>query len=206
MSEHVLDRFGTRQSPDHIRGIYDLIMSFSGSGAQGVPVTRADIVAGSGILPVRESADAELDPPWAAKLGLIKAALGLTMSQLADVLQVGRPTVYSWMSDNASAEPREGNRTRIEEIYGCATKWLEKSQRPALGLGSNVVIDGRDIVWHLSQANIDEQAVDALIEALGAVAVQENEARHAKSSLVANLRARGFADAPQSRDRTRRRK
>lgn len=61
-------------------------------------------------------------------LGTIRAAFSLTVTELAQVLRVQRPAIYSWLSDDA--QPREQNLQRLITIWRLASRWLSTSDVP----------------------------------------------------------------------------
>jgi hypothetical protein len=60
----------------------------------------------------------------------IKFNLSLNLSQLADVLRVGRPTVYSWMDEDNDIRIQAHHEQRIERVAAYAQVWWDKAQRP----------------------------------------------------------------------------
>jgi transcriptional regulator with XRE-family HTH domain len=49
----------------------------------------------------------------------IKLKLNLTISELAKIMRVKRPTIYEWMSGNV---PNQNNKDRVLKIYGLSNK------------------------------------------------------------------------------------
>jgi hypothetical protein len=60
----------------------------------------------------------------------IKFNLSLNLSQLADVLRVGRPTVYSWLDEEDGVRIQAHHQQRIERVATYADLWWDKAQRP----------------------------------------------------------------------------
>lgn len=58
----------------------------------------------------------------------IRTRLGLNITQLAEVLRVERPTVYSWLK--STGEIRSGNRQRIRDIWKVALDWGNVCEEP----------------------------------------------------------------------------
>ena len=56
-------------------------------------------------------------------LQAIRAAFGLNVSQMADVLHVKRMTIYTWLKENAMDTLHQGNRDRLLALYDIATRW-----------------------------------------------------------------------------------
>lgn len=87
-------------------------------------------------------------------LGTIRAAFSLTVTELAKVLLVQRPAVYSWLAGDA--EPREPNLRRIIEISAIAEHWMAVSDAP-LGAGRRLPgPSGHTPLELLSQNPLDE--------------------------------------------------
>jgi hypothetical protein len=111
----------------------------------------------------------------------IRSLLGLNISELAGVLRVQRPTVYSWQAGTAEPHPDNGNRLR--RTYEFALRWSRLCSEP-LGEWVRKPLDenGRTLVALLS----DESANDILIAG-------------AFTSLKARLEeeARGFTDVSE---------
>lgn len=61
----------------------------------------------------------------------IRASLSLNISQSAKMLGVQRPTLYSWMREEA--EPQPANLLRLRCIFGLARYWNQLSGRQPLG-------------------------------------------------------------------------
>ena len=60
----------------------------------------------------------------------IKFNFSLNISQLADVLRVSRPTVYSWFDEDAEVSVHPDHQSRIEQLTSYAEFWWEKAGRP----------------------------------------------------------------------------
>jgi len=60
----------------------------------------------------------------------IKFNLSLNLSQLADVLRVGRPTVYSWLDEEDDVRIQPHHQQRIERVATYAELWWDKAERP----------------------------------------------------------------------------
>lgn len=95
-----------------------LVLAFIGSGASGVVGTREPA----------SQRRAVAEPDYPQMLSQIRARLGLNMSQLAQALCVGRPTVYAWL--RREHDPQEQNRRRIRSIWQLASHWAEQCAEP----------------------------------------------------------------------------
>lgn len=59
----------------------------------------------------------------AAMLNDIREAFGLNMTQLAQVMQSERITVYAWLRDDDIEKMREGKRQRLQQLHHIARMW-----------------------------------------------------------------------------------
>jgi hypothetical protein len=180
-----------------LRRVVSLLL---GSGGEASSIVRGpQLLAGSGSsIAFQEIPDVSEEASLAEKLGTIKAAFGLSISQLAQVLCVQRPTVYAWMDAEAKAmQIRSAHKDRIESLYSHAFEWNRLSRLPAMPFVGNITVGGRDLIWHLTQERLDRSAVSQLIIALANRSAAEAGRRDAEPSLTTILKARGFSEAPR---------
>ena len=59
----------------------------------------------------------------------IRSELSLTITEVASILEVERPTIYAWLAERAEPQPR--NRQRLRELLALAKQWAESSNLPA---------------------------------------------------------------------------
>lgn len=98
--------------------------------------TRGDApVLGSGNLFISDTGDQTTEPSWGLyepgfveMISQIRARLGLNMSQLAEVLRVGRPTIYAWLREEQV--PHASNRARVRDVWKLAQAWGEITPQP----------------------------------------------------------------------------
>ncbi len=76
-------------------------------------------------------------PSTDVQIATIRSALSLQMKELAEVVGVERPTIYSWL--NAQNSPQPVNRDRLHTIYRLALQWNRLSAAP---LGKYLHIPG----------------------------------------------------------------
>ncbi len=106
-------------------------------------------------------------------LSVLQHYLSLNLSELAMVLQVSRPTIYSWLRDQSS--PQAQNVARIRQILKLAKIWPGISRRP-VGLHLKTpVMDGRSVLDLLSQDRIDPELVRTALASCAVLV--EREAR-----------------------------
>ena len=97
------------------------------------------------------------------QLAGIRRYLSLSISDLAKVLRVERPTVYSWIKGEAI--PRANNVSRIGDVYSMAREWRLMSSAPIKGM-LNTPCHGETLLSLLSVETIDEVAIHRLLIAL----------------------------------------
>lgn len=80
--------------------------------------------------------------------------VGLNISQLSDLLKVGRPTIYNWLD---GADIRRGNLSRLEDLYYIFMPWNNKYD---VKIGSHLYkkVDGKLSLYDLLMADIIEVA------------------------------------------------
>lgn len=120
-------------------------------------------VPSGALLPVRvlRSTDGHIDSDrlldTQEKLAGIRRYLSMTVTDLAKVLRVGRPTVYSWLRDDADL--RAEHAQRLETIYRIARKWRTMSSRPVGAFLNQPLMAGETPLSLLSARTVDELAV-----------------------------------------------
>jgi hypothetical protein len=116
------------------------------------------------------------------QLAGIRRYLSLNVSDLAKVLRVERPTVYSWLKGEAI--PRSGNVSRIGAIYSIARQWRLMSSEPIRGMLNTAYGGNTTLLGLLSDEIIDEarthQLLTKLREALDRVPPRKSVAEIAK--------------------------
>jgi hypothetical protein len=86
----------------------------------------------------RDSAGIEAPIGDVEMLGRVRHCFSLNTSELAAVLNVGRPTVYAWMQGGPI---RPGNQERLAAVYRIAQNWWKRAGQP---LGSFLQLKGAD--------------------------------------------------------------
>jgi hypothetical protein len=90
-------------------------------------------------------------------LPTIQHHLSLNLSDLAAVLRVSRPTIYTWLRSESS--PQAHNVSRMRLLFRVAKTWAGVSPRP---LGSHLktaVVEGQSVFDLLSQERIERELV-----------------------------------------------
>ncbi len=97
-------------------------------------------------------------------IATIRGSLSLQVKELAEILRVQRPTVYSWIKDEV--EPSASNRDRLQQLYRIALRWKSFCRLPAERLIRWVGADGHSALDLLRGDNIDEVEVGRRFEKL----------------------------------------
>ncbi|MDD3179481.1 MAG: hypothetical protein PHQ04_03935 [Opitutaceae bacterium] len=128
-------------------------------------------------------------------LGRVKHYLSLNMSELAAVLNVGRPTVYAWMQGGPI---RPGNRERLAAVYHVAQDWWKRAGQP---LGSFLHLqraDGQSMLDLLKADPVDAAKLEPFLKVAThrlERAAQEKNVRAASYDVLA--KRHGFAPVPE---------
>ena len=122
----------------------------------------------------------------------LKSILGLTLSDLAEIMLVGRPAVYDWLD---GAQPRQKSLARLWELHGVAQLWSQMTKVP---LGSRVRLpfyDGHTLYSLLTSRDL---VMSDIQRDLRLLAQSANQAVFAEQtlSISARLRKAGFKPAP----------
>ncbi|MCD4747821.1 MAG: hypothetical protein K8R59_00485 [Thermoanaerobaculales bacterium] len=156
---------GAREEDDALLAFYHRHVGSGGSLAGSV----AFLPDGTGGYPTlrnqRQIQTIPLDDP-ADRIAMIRSALSLNVKELADVLHVERPTVYSWIA--GTAQPRAVNRGRLAIIADLAHEWTSLHKRPLGTLRKETGPDGNSIIGLLEADPNDKVQVRRLFEAAAA--------------------------------------
>ena len=129
--------------------------SFCGSGGDG-SVAKLIRIIESNVSDRSDSDNAVLQN--CELIATIRSALSLQIKELAEILRVQRPTIYSWIKDEV--EPSATNRERLQTLYRVAAIWNQVCNLPAGKLVRGVGTDGRSILDLLKEEDIDEHEVE----------------------------------------------
>ena len=136
------------------------------------------------IFPSRKEEERDAIAESAEGLAFIQHHLSLNLSDLAIVLRVSRPTVYSWLREESA--PQAHNLARMRLLYTIARTWAAISptrlgvylKRPAL--------DGRSVLDMLSAEKIDKIALrDELTSISKAIESKRGEQRPRSANEIA---------------------
>jgi transcriptional regulator with XRE-family HTH domain len=99
----------------------------------------------------------------------VRSALSVTITELASIVGVERPTIYAWLADRA--EPYARNRRRLRELFAVARTWAEMSELPAGDPIRREDASGVSVVELLRRGNSAEAV--ARLRAIAAAASKE---------------------------------
>lgn len=146
-----------------------------------------------------ESAAPEAPAPTvqslAVRVSAIKAAFGLTISQLAKVLRVERQTIYDWMDEDHPPQLQEQKRERLAAMERWAAQWNARCPWPA-GKGiTTYKVDDTTLLDALVAEELDEARLTHIMRGLSEQVKAEWQRREERS-WANRLRARGFQPPP----------
>jgi DNA-binding transcriptional regulator YiaG len=132
----------------------------------------------------------------AERVSEIKAAFGLSISQLAQVLQVQRQTIYDWMDEEAPRQVQGQNRERLTAIQKLATQWNVLCRWPA-GKGiATYEVEGSNLLALLADDVLDNKRINKAMRDLSEHVTAEWQ-RWEERSVGEQARRRGFQPPSQ---------
>lgn len=142
------------------------IGGISGTVKLGNPTVRV-LTAG-----VRRAPDQALEvfetssPPLTAAVQVdhVQDALSLSVTQIADILGISRPTVYTWLREDV-AQPRNSDvARRLADLVGIARKWRDLTQHDLGRFVTVPVSEGKSSLYELLLSSVwnTEMIEDAL--------------------------------------------
>lgn len=127
------------------------------------------------------------------RLAAVQAALGLSTSDLAQVLGLSRPGLYKWLDASNDLRLQEASRERLAMVERIAKQWRERSTSPLGSVAQEPLADGRTVLAMTTAENIDEAAVVDVFDELVAKLAGKPKSRSQK------LTEAGFKRRPSSR-------
>lgn len=101
----------------------------------------------------------------ALALAEIRSALSLQIKELAEILGVQRPTIYSWL--DGKQKPQAANQKRLVMLLQIARFWTNQSSRPVgKAVRQEINGDGETLLDQLKKTRVDEQAVRLHMQAI----------------------------------------
>lgn len=178
-------------------GVFAFGLAVGTGGAATVPTIaelarnmQSTTVAWQCLTPARRSGAEALTP--AEQVLTIQQALSLTLSDLASVLKVSRPTIYKWLRKEAT--PHAQNVARIGEIFKAMKRWRTYSdERPGEHVRSPIV-GGESVVDLLSSDQVDINKLDAAFALVCDVMERQRSSRR----VVRVIRSVEFPSLPAS--------
>jgi len=136
--------------------------------------------------------------PVPERIAEIRQHLSLNVSQIAEVMQVGRPAVYSWLNDQRT--PRSTQQDRLSRLYTLATQWRRRSSEP---VGKYLILPldrGESLLGLLRKRDQDAGQIDRLLDAICA-AIASRETRRQRGgyrSAASIIKKQGYKqDSPE---------
>lgn len=133
----------------------------------------------------------------AEQVSTIKAAFGLTISQLAKVLGVERQTIYDWMDEDHPRQIQGHKQKRLTAIQRWAIQWNTLCPWPAGKGMTTYAVDGDTLLDVLSADVLDEARLSSVMRRLSEQVNVEWQ-RKEERSLGEQARRRGFQPHGQS--------
>ncbi len=100
----------------------------------------------------------------AVRLAIIRRWFSLTVTDLADVMRVKRPTVYAWMGSRSTPQP--SNLARMRRLHNLARAWRRLAGRPLGNLRHESPDDQHSVLALLGSASLDDARLLATFNAL----------------------------------------
>jgi hypothetical protein len=98
------------------------------------------------------------------QITIILSSLSLRVTELANLVDVQRPTIYAWLQGDFS--PQSENKSRLNTLFKLANKWRLMSKAPLGKAVRDAQIEGATILDLLKQKKIDEKKVVRSFNAL----------------------------------------
>lgn len=93
------------------------------------------------------------------RLAALQAALGLSTSNLAQVLGLSRPGLYKWLDVFNDVKLQGASRERLAAVERIAKLWRERSTAPLSSVSNEPLADGRTVLAMMVADQFDEDAV-----------------------------------------------
>ncbi len=129
------------------------------------------------------------------RLVAIRHYFGLSVSDLARILRVGRPTVYSWMREQSL--PNRKHVERVESLASLAEAWRLASRHPIGPQLRSRVKGSKSLLEHMSEEELDEQAMRRTFTTIKARLEQQQVRAIRDQSPAEYAKSRGFAEVPR---------
>ena len=127
------------------------------------------------------------------RLAAVQAALGLSTSDMAQVLGLSRPGLYKWLDASNDVRLQEASRERLATVERIAKQWRERSASTLGAVAQEPLANGGTVLAMMTAENIDEVAVGGALDELVAKVAGKPKSRSQK------LTEAGFKRRPSSR-------
>ena len=124
-----------------------------GSGGDSTLTTLIDVEEDDSA----SGSDSSTLPSHTEIIAAIRSSLSLQIKELAEILRVQRPTVYSWIKNEV--EPSATNRERLKHLYRIALKWKQLCNLPADSLIRSSGADGHSVLELLKTDEVDHAGI-----------------------------------------------
>lgn len=126
-------------------------------------------------LSLNRETDDEAVMSTSQQLTLIQHLLGLNTTELAQVIGVSRPTIYSWMRDDQ--EPHPSNLERMSMLYQFARSWKRICPKSLGAFVRQPILGSQSLVQLLSEKEYDAIEIQGALQALAPLVLSKNSAR-----------------------------
>lgn len=141
-------------------------------------------------------------PPRTPSLGtmvaIIRSTFGLTVTDMAAILKVERPTIYSWLREDAT--PLRDNRARLEKALGIANSWRSYAGETTVPDLKRTGQDGNSLFSLLCDEYIREHVITTMLRARWGAPLSLQDNRE-KSPASLRERAASIGLAPSSSEK-----
>lgn len=178
-------------------GAFALGLAVGTGGAVTVPTItelarniQSTSVAWQCFTPARRSEEEALTP--AEQVVTIQQTLSLTLSDLASVLRVSRPTVYKWLRTDATLHAQ--NIARIGEVFKAARRWRTSSDSRPREFVRTPIVGEQSVVDMLSMEQIDINKLDVAFARID----EAMQRQRSSSRVVRAIKPIEFPPIPES--------
>lgn len=168
-----------------------------GTGGHGDVHALRQYPAQSFTTPAPEATPAPTAQSIAERVTAIKAAFGLTISQLAKVLGVERQTIYDWMDEEHPRQIQGYKQKRLAAMQRLAVQWNQLCPWPTGKGMATYAVDGDTLLELLSADALDETRLQTVMRGLSEQ-VKAEWKRKEERSLAHRLRKQGFQPVRES--------
>ena len=158
-----------RIASKHYSKLFENI-DFCGTGIMNPPTQMIGEVASERVLKATKQVEntvnvLEID----TAISSIRSLFSLTITELADVLEVKRPTVYSWL--RGDSQPHASNLARIREILSMAKFFKSLNIEPARDLVRRSLTDeGKSLLDLLKSCPLNKTEIKSLMSKIALIA------------------------------------